>query len=310
MQISPTNEQINAWIKSFIPDKDIFFIREQDLKAFDDYLSKVLVIPKAEFFNHRSYGQIQFINSYMYWAVSSKAEYVIVAPPSWITKLPQQKKSDMLNIQSKMGTGLIFPISLFSSREHIPNEYIVNITKDDNEYFTRYVANENERFVVIRYDLWNNLPHTVKVNAITSYARIWDDWKSYEFPIQTPNHIKKYGNKFTTVSGSNCFAATLFAITGEDWMIHEWVHPETLLNGLSRAEYYFINDEMRSGDVITWVDSDNVVKHACYYIDNNLVFNKNGQTFFEPWKITHFEHVNELFSEYKINVYRKHTNFN
>src|SRR5699024_7920027 len=305
MRIAPTKEQINSWIKRFVPEKDLFFLREKDLKIFNDYLSEVLVIPKEEFFNHPSYGQIQFINSYMYWTISNETKYVIVAQPSWISELPKQKKKDILNIQVEIMTGLILPTSIFSSLEQIPNEYIVSKREGVDEYIKKYITNENEKFVVVRYEMWNNLPHEVKDNAIKSYAHIWDDWKGHNFPTETPHHIKKYGNKFTTVSGSNCFASTLFAITGEDWIINEWVHPETLLNGLNRAKYYLTSDEMKSGDVVTWVNSDNVVKHASYHIDNNLLFNKNGQVFFEHWKIIHFEQVNEMFSDYEIRVYRK-----
>jgi len=305
MQIVPTKEQINSWIRNFVPEQDLFFLEENDLGIFEEYLSEVLVVPVEEFFNHSFYKQIQFINSYMYWTISSKVKYVLVAQPGWISNLPRQKKKDLLDRQINLGTGLIFPLSIFSSTEHMPKEYIVYGNEDMNENIKKYIGDKKEEFVVIRNDVWNNLPYTMKVNAITAYAQIWDDWTVHDFPPQTPNHIVKYGNKFTTLAGSNCLAATLFAITGKDWIINEWVHPETFLNGLHRANYCVTNDNIRKGDVVTWVDKDHVVKHASYHINNNLFFNKNGQTYFEPWKIIGFEQLNELWSGYKINVYRK-----
>lgn len=48
-----------------------------------------------------------------------------------------------------------------------------------------------------------------------------------------------------------------------------------------------------------------VIKHASYHIGNNLFFNKNGQTFFNPWKVTHLDQLNKEWNQYKMIVYRK-----
>lgn len=232
------------------------------------------------------------VNSYLYWNISQEADFVIVAPSNWITNLPEPKKKELFSIQVKLGRGLIFPITLFSAILSIPNEYIV--------------AKDKEKYVVIQHDMWNNLHHQIKENAIKDYAQLWDQWTCYEVPEQTPLHIKSYANTFTTTSGSNCLAATLFAITGQEWMIHEWVHPETFVNGLKRANYSFINDEnLSNGDVVAWVNEDDVVQHAAYHIENHLFFNKNGQTFFNPWKVVHLDELKAEWNKYEIKVYRK-----
>ncbi len=125
------------------------------------------------------------------------------------------------------------------------------------------------------------------------------------FQEKTPIYIRKYANKFPIESGSNCLSATLYAITGQDWIIHEWVHPNTFLNGLKRADFFQISDVIEKGDIITWVNESGVIQHAAYHIENNLFFNKNGQTFFNPWKITDLNKLNEEWGQYKLNVYRK-----
>ena len=70
--MEPTKEQVSSWIENFVPKKDLFFVEEKDLHSLGEYLRTVLVVPREEFFNHSSYKQIQFVNSYMYWRISSK----------------------------------------------------------------------------------------------------------------------------------------------------------------------------------------------------------------------------------------------
>ena len=230
VRMEPTKEQVSIWIDNFVPKKDLFFIEEKDLNTLAEYLYEVLVVPREEFFKHSSYKQIQLVNSYMYWNISSKAQFVIVATPDWITNLPEQKKKDIVNIQYKMNRGLILPLPLFSASS-IPQEYIV--------------VENGEKFFVIQQSMWNRLSHQIKERAILAYAQQWDDWFGIDFPEETPIHIKKYANKFPMESGSNCLSATLFAITEQDWIIDEWVHPNTFLNGLERANFSLINDVIK-----------------------------------------------------------------
>ena len=289
--MEPTKEQVSSWIENFVPKKDLFFVEEKDLHSLGEYLRAVLVVPREEFFNHSSYKQIQFVNSYMYWRISSKADFVIVATPDWIINLPEQKRLEILNVQYKMNRGLILPLSLFASERSIPQEYIV----EEN----------GEKFFVIQHSVWNTLSYQIKEDAILAYAQQWDNWFGHDLPEQTPAHIKNYANKFPVESGSNCLSSTLFAITGQDWMIDEWVHPNTFLNGLERAGFFPKNDGIKKGDIITWENEDGVIKHAAYHIDNNLLFNKNGQTFFNPWMIKDLYKLNEDWGHYRMKVYRK-----
>ena len=289
--MEPTKEQVSSWIENFVPKKDLFFVEEKDLHSLGEYLRTVLVVPREEFFNHSSYKQIQFVNSYMYWSISSKADFVIVAIPDWIINLPVQKKLEILNVQYKMNRGLILPLSLFASVSSIPQEYIV----EEN----------GEKFFVIQRSVWNSLSYPIKEDAILAYAQQWEDWFGHDLPEQTPAHIKNYANRFPVESGSNCLSSTLFAITGQDWMIDEWVHPNTFLNGLERAGFFPTNDGIKKGDIITWENEDGVIKHAAYHIDNDFFFNKNGQTFFNPWKVTDLKKLDEEWGRYAMTVYRK-----
>ena len=291
VNMSPTKEQVSNWVENFVPKIDLFFVEENTLAKFAEHLSDVLVVPRKEFFEHSTYNQIQLVNSYMYWNISDKVKYVIVAQPDWISKIPEQRKREILFNQYKVGRGLIFPMSLLHFTSSLPEVYIFE--------------EKGEKLIIIQNNMWNELPYQIKESAIQEYAQLWDNWICCDVPEQTPIHIKKYANKFSTVPGSNCLSATLFAITGQDWIIGEWVHPDTFLDGLERANFSLTNDKIRKGDVITWENDDGIIQHAAYHIDNNYFFNKNGQTFFNPWKIKHWNQLNEEWSHYKKKVYRK-----
>lgn len=304
-QIVPTTEQLYSWIKQFIPEKDLFFVKSNHLLRLERHLTDVLVVPKDEFFKHPSYSQIEYINSYLYWTVSEDVEYVIVAQPNWIVNLPEVKRKELLSVQLQFTAGLTFIPAVFPSQETVVEHYSVS-SDTLHEYVKSFAPSEDGQFVVLRHQMWKELSDEVKLKAIKMYAQLWGDWTVYDFPKETPPHIRKYGNSFTTISGSNCFAATLFAITGVEWILQEWVHPETLLTGLAKVGYVRTDDQnLENGDVITWVNDDNVVVHAAYHISHHLLFNKNGQVFFEPWGIVKFEDVQSLFPEDQFVLFRK-----
>lgn len=305
-QVEPSKEQVDYWIENIVPEKDLFFIDEDNLTTFKGYLNEVLVIPRAEFFNHSSYNQIQFVNSHMFWTLSNRIDYIIIAKASWISELPFHMRKFLLEIQLEMATGLTIPASLFETTDSIPVEYILSRNSNINEYFHEKLFACEEKFIVVRSDMWKKLPRTIKVNVIKAVAKKIYGSPSTNIPEKTPTHLKEYVNKYSTVSGSNCLASTLFAITGEAWFLDEWVHPETFLMGLINNDYSLVDDDdIIAGDVVAWVNSNKIVQHASYHIENGIYFNKSGQTFFEPWTIMTFEQINQTWGDYEINVYRK-----
>lgn len=291
IEIAPTKDQIDQWIKKFVPEKDIFFIQEEDLLTFEKHLDHVLIIPRDEFFKHSTYNQIQLVNSYEYWMISKEAHYVLVANHDWIENLLMQQKKELFELQVRMGRGLVLPLSLFLDKNGIPKEYIV--------------VDREERFVVLQHGMWRQLSYENKSQLIKRYAKEWDDWNCHEVPKQAPLHLKKYANTFSTLPGSNCLSATLFAISKSEWIIEEWVHPQTFERGLIRADYSLTKTDLCAGDVVVWKNSDGIIQHAAYHIESKLFFNKNGQTFFNPWKIVSWNDLNEEWKRYEINVYRK-----
>lgn len=293
LKISPTNQQVASWLQQFVPDKDFFFVDETTLKRLEVQLGNVLIIPIQEFLNHPSYNKIELKNSLVYWRRSKEVTHVLVAQSDWITTLHLSRRELLLQLQVSLGRGLTFPLAYFSSPQAIPKEYIVTLS--------------GESYVVIQSNMWRDLPIHLKTHLVVTYAAYWDEGKACEIPIETPPHIKKYSNRFPVLQGVNCLSSTLYAITKQEWMLEEWVHPETFELTLQKLGYVHIAEqqELETGDVLVWRDSKNIAQHASFYIGSNVFFNKNGQTVFNPWKIVERSELSKEWEGYHVRIYRK-----
>lgn len=290
-QIQPSLEQMKKWIENYVPEKDFFFLQEKHLPLFEEELTEVLLIPKDEFFNHATYKQIQLSNSFEYWNLSKKVDFVMVSSADWVVGLPASNREVLFNIQVGLNRGLIFPLDYFSE---VSDELKESTIK----------ANEDEVIVVVA-SLWRELSFEVKEHLMKKYAQLWDEWMGEEMPEELPVVMKKYANNFPGEGGSNCLSATLFAVSRQEWMIHEWVHPQTFTEMLRRTHQLVETQELVAGDVVVWVTEEGQVQHASYHIGNGLFFNKNGQTFFNPWKIIGFSELQTEWERHSLNVYRR-----
>lgn len=89
-----------------------------------------------------------------------------------------------------------------------------------------------------------------------------------------------------------------------DWIIKQWVQPNTFLINLDLHGYKEatrITDSgqlsVNSRDVVIWLSSNEVPLHACFVLNNKTVFNKNGQMMFNPWQVLSIEKVMDTWKE-------------
>ena len=75
--------------------------------------------------------------------------------------------------------------------------------------------------------------------------------------------------------------------------------------GFTKRFLFTTEEHFQANDVVAWVDEEEVIQHAAYCIDGDLFFNKNGQTFFNPWKIVHGDELKKEWERYTLRVYRK-----
>ncbi|MFI8685800.1 hypothetical protein [Rossellomorea sp. NPDC077527] len=291
-KLQPTTDTMKEWIKTYVPDKDFFFLPETTLASFKEYVRDSLVIPHEEFNNHSTYKQVQLTNSYEYWNLSKDVAYVLVTPPGWVNLLPAEKKIDLFHIQVAVGRGLIPPISDSSIYAPSLGNNVIEV--------------EGEKYAVFHKAMWEELSYSFKEDIMTDIAQEWEAWTCYDVPSQTPPHLIPFANTFPSRAGSNCLSATLFAITQQEWIVHEWVHPQTFLHRLEFEHYHVIpSQDLRAGDVVTWENSDGIIQHASYCIDEQFFFNKRGQTFFNAWSIVHVDDLKEDWGHYHRKTFRK-----
>lgn len=118
-------------------------------------------------------------------------------------------------------------------------------------------------------------------------------------------HLIKYHGLFPCQHGANCFAAVLYAISGQHFLLGQWVHQQAFLLFLERGGYKQVEgDAFCAGDALCFYQEDKLV-HACFAVDSSHCFNKNGQTFWERWAIVPFSRISEDFEGCMMQPYRR-----
>lgn len=289
MQIKPTPAVITTWIANYIPEKDLFFLTEKQYKKLTNTFA-VIAMPIDEFFNHSTYSQIHYMNSYEYWNIKH-AQYVIIAESSWIEQLSNAERKFILAAQLQCERGMTVPLSFIQNSQDVPDDYL------------------HDGHVILQRAMWEKMSPLTKEQLLeTMVYEWWDKGQCKEIPVDSPIFLRKFANTFSTKQGANCLAAVLYAVTeGKfSWVIDEWIHQNTFLEKLKQCHYQ--NTQTRTlfkGDVVVWQDTNGVIQHAAYCIGENLFFNKHGQTVFNPWKILSKEQLDKEWNHLNMLTYRR-----
>lgn len=292
MQIKPTTEVLASWIESYVPKVDFYFLSKEHYQYYQkdmDY-SGVLVMPIDEFYAHTTYGQIGYTNSYEYWNIKN-ANYVIIAQSDWIGQLTEENRQFILSAQVQCERGLVLPASFVENIDEIPASYIQN------------------DHVVLQRAMWESLDRLTKEQLLlTMVYEWWDKGECEGIPSFMPSYLTPFANKFSTKQGANCLAAVLYAVTNgtQPWFIDEWVHQKTFVEKLKQSNYQVVDTiELLPRDVVVWQDDNDVIQHAAFHLQQNLFFNKHGQTYFNPWKLLSKEQLQREWGTLKQVVYRR-----
>jgi plastocyanin len=266
-------------METFVPDRDLFFMEEKELAFFGIELAEVLMVPIKEFMAHGEYKRLQLANSYLYWNIAARFSHVLVAQPDWIDRLAPPKKQRIFAQQVDSGRGLVFPSDMLPE---IPAGHTVEV--------------DGAVYAVVQHAVWQRLSSGVKERFLKEYALLWDRPEGYVLPDNAPAHLGPFANRYSERHGSNCLSATLFAATGQAWIAGEWVHPGTFGNSLQRLGFEPSSNTADAGDIVVWSSKKGVVQHAAFCLGNGLFFNKNGQTFFNPWKVIERQELDAVWA--------------
>lgn len=288
MQIQPSSTVLQSWLKTYVPEKDLFFLTEDQIKRIMDF-SAVLIMPIKEFYAHSSYSQIAYTNSYEYWNIKA-AKYVIIAASEWIEQLPKEDQHFILTAQIECERGLVIPISFIQDTEQVPQSYVIN------------------DHVVLQRNMWEKLSVSCKEQLLLATVyEWWDNGQCEEIPSFLPSFLLPYANKFGVNQGANCLAAVLYAVCEgkQPWFISEWIHQQTFIEKLAQYHYHLTqSNTFQPKDVAVWTDENGIIQHAAYHIEENIFFNKHGQTIFNPWKLLSKEHLDKEWAHLTCGIYR------
>lgn len=283
----PTLDVLEDWSHSFVPEETLYWV---DSSFLDDLPSSCLVIPRHEFVTHPIYRRPGITNPYVTWQMGQEVTHVVHAFSGFLTELQGHIQSRLLEYQVTTQRGLVLPISV-EQMTCTPHESIVE--------------QDGMHFVVLHQSNWNELAVEVRHSLLFDYAREWDTWTGESYDDSIASHLAAYINRFPLEDGSNCLAATLFAVTGHEQMVHQWVHPETFRQTLQRNGYETVKDGApEPGDVLTfWNDQEQLI-HASFCVRQGLYFNKHGQVRFNPWKLIDHDELKEHWGAYRLQIER------
>jgi len=275
-KILPTPEQLSAWARLLLPKDDIFYLKEPIPTN-----EKVQIFSVKEFFANPKFQDIEIINALEAWKRSKEVNFVAVAKPEWFSSLSIQEKKSLITLQVQLKRGLVLPLPF--GNLSFPDECI------------------SLDHAVLTAEIWQNFPQE---KVLLGLAQDWDDGLCLEIPPNAPQYIKAFANKYAYKSGANCLATSIYAITGEEEIIHQWLHQEEFLAKLASNNYEETSKTAHEkGDILVGKNSNGAIAHAAYCLEEDCFFNKDGQYFFNPWKLISWQTLQEEWEDLSWIVY-------
>lgn len=252
-------------MRSLLIEHDLFFVSKKFIDEFIAYLNNALVMPMKDYVGNANYNNVISASNHCFWNIT--ADYVIVSKEKWYEDLPNGFREKLFEETTRNGSAFIY------------NHHI--ITKN----YWKSLSDSDKRIVVGSFD---------------------DDTVDLDLSlVDGYEHLKKYHNVFPSAHGPNCFAATMYAISKDEFFINHWTFSNTLLNFLSANNYVRTHEIKTIKDDAVCLFKDEKIVHSFYCLDKEYSFNKNGQTMHEPWTIIKTEDVLKEFEGTDIVIFRR-----
>lgn len=265
-----SSETLEQWKARILPEEDWFFFTDDECFPYGEM--DVLVKPDLS---------LDIRTSYLTWSLP---DVVLVKKmlPGEFEELSYEARQRIAEIQWGLGRGLVF--------DH----------EETEEWFGKYVPSlykgSGKKLVLFTTAFWRSLEEHQKEGFLRAYSRMWVDeqplWKgapaSFKTFMQREHpHLIPYLDVFPDRNGANCLAAAAFANDDSSDLYH-WMQAEEFNHLMAGRKEV---GEMTGKEFLVWRDSEGRIIHACYVLNKDFVFNKNGQTMFHPWQLLTVEQV-------------------
>ncbi|MEH7455546.1 hypothetical protein [Gottfriedia acidiceleris] len=294
-------EVIKAWDQIFVPDVDYFY--------FED-------LPNFVSVNERATVELSLDikTSYLPWNISANARYIGIVSKDEFFIWEEEVQKEVLREQIRLNRGYIFELDV------LQNE-IVDIPVDVKNALDTFSINiDGKKMITFQDFTWKALPYQVRTSILLYVANMFVDMHSISVKKDLNELKSKYPtiaslmNTFGKMNGPNCLGAVLAALQTDEGklstILNKWVLPPEFYEELKNKDYVKINTStIQSNDVLVWEKDQNTL-HSCFVLSNGLVFNKQGQTMFNPYQCLP---LNDVLNNWKwvqtsggqLNIYRK-----
>ncbi|MGM0851129.1 MAG: hypothetical protein ACQEWI_00705 [Bacillota bacterium] len=267
-------ETLRNWGKRLFPVVEWFYFA-------DDYDSLPM-----ESMDSLDYSQvpIDLRTSYATWGISKKARFYSKMPPELFLSLEKETQGEIVRQQWELGRGLLFT-----------KEDLCELLQVSTLDIPATTLDTGEDIILLHRIFWGSLSEKSQFTFLLNYGALWVDeqsiWKGLS--AERKQHISNQApylqsliDTFSFKNGPNCLAAVATAVTKNQAYKDQWMQGEEFLSILERTEYTPVDTpDYRQGDVFVWFNQHKQPIHAAYVLTGNYIFNKHGQTMFNPWQI-------------------------
>jgi len=270
-----TEEVLQSWNQKFVPDLDYFYFEERP--SFLSVKERATVELSLD-----------LKTSYLPWNISSKASYMGTVSNDEFLGWEKALQKSVLREQIRLNRGYIFELD---ELRNVIGDISVDVMNDLDSYS---INDNGKQLITLQGVLWKALPFHVRTSILLYVADMFVDLDSISI-ISDLNDVKsEYPtiayllNTFGKMNGPNCLGAVLAALNedevNQDSILSKWVLPPEFYEELKKKDYMKINtSSIQQNDVLIWGKDQNTL-HSCFVLSNELVFNKQGQTMFNPYQ--------------------------
>jgi hypothetical protein len=298
-------EQMKRWTETFLPKVEPFFID-------DDHLQNELEALRFPVYSRSRFSSIagEFIGhygaNYNYWGIPAK---VAIAYFKAIDIKDSDLRSKLFTHQAALGRGQIYRYA-----------WVEEVDASCHEKLKESHSAAND-VIILTHDAWVEIPENIKQRWLLKWLgeRIepaMQNVKMGHVPEYSERLARCYASTFPPGSGANCFSAAIGAFLGDHHIVENWLNIEQFFeivnkSGLRKHDEITQMSDMdcfRAHDVLVWENRDGVAIHAAYAISDQVLFNKMGQFWFQPWQFVCLEQVFDyagcLTKGGRISIYR------
>ncbi|MGG2028034.1 hypothetical protein AB1282_20245 [Gottfriedia sp. S16(2024)] len=233
--------------------------------------------------------------SYLPWNISAKARYIGIVSNQEFLFWEEDLQKAVLSEQIRLNRGYIFELD---ELRNVIGDIPVDVK---NALDTFSINIDGTKMITLQGFLWKALPYQIRIYILLYVANMFVDMDSTS-DITYLNALKSEYltiasllNTFGSNNGPNCLGAVLAALQKDEGKLtsylNKWVLPAEFYEELENKDYVRIkSSSIQPNDVLIWEKDQNTL-HSCFVLSNGLVFNKQGQTMFNPYQCLPLEHV-------------------